>query len=143
MLIVQTVRVMGLLLDLECPATMRCELRPARARKQRRRIETDTPIAPRAVAVAVWEEASVWLEAELPRAWIGMLAERADVIYAHNRRFRQLIRGGGCTGRDWLWSFTRHWLSALIARHRPQLHRRLPASYSVGRTLPPKIESLE
>ena len=30
---------MGLLLDLECPATMRCELRPARASKRRRRLE--------------------------------------------------------------------------------------------------------
>lgn len=93
--------------------------------------------------MAVWEEASVWLDAELPRAWIGILAERANVIYGHNRRFRQRIRGQGNAGRDCLWSFTRHWPSALISRHRPHLHRRLPASYNLGRALPLKHESLE
>jgi hypothetical protein len=36
-------------------------------------IESDTPIVPRAVAEAVWEEAAVWLKAALPRRWIGEL----------------------------------------------------------------------
>jgi hypothetical protein len=106
------------------------EIEPPRAR-----IENDTPIVP--IAIAVWEEASLWLDAGLPRSWIAELAERGNVIYAHNPRFRQLIRRPGNASRDWLWAFTRHWLSALLASRRPELRRRLPASYAVGRDLPP------
>lgn len=40
-------------------------------RRKAGRIETDTPIVPSAIASAVREEASVWLEEELPQAWIG------------------------------------------------------------------------
>jgi hypothetical protein len=99
-------------------------------------IEHDTPIVPKAVAEAVWEEASVWLDEELPRAWIGELTERANVIYAHNHRFRHVIRRKGNTGRECLWAFTRHWLAALLWKHRRELHARLPDSYNVGRSLP-------
>src|SRR5882724_4828945 len=70
-------------------------------------IETQTPIIPRAVAEAVWEEASVWLDEPLPRAWIPALARRADAIFKHNRQFRQLILQEGNAGRDWLWALTR------------------------------------
>ena len=105
-------------------------------RSRRLWIERDTPIIPAAVAVAVWEEASAWLDVELPREWIRRLAVRADVIYFHNPRFRRKIRGSGNTGRDWLWMFTRHWLAAMIRRREPQLYARLPASYGTGCDLP-------
>jgi len=101
-------------------------------------IESQTPIVPRAVAEAVWEEASVWLDEPLPRAWIPALARRADAIFKHNRRFRQLILQEGNAGRDWLWAFTRHWLAGLVWRHRRPLHARLPDSYNIGHPLPPK-----
>ena len=100
------------------------------------RIEHDTPIVPHAVASAVWEEAGAWLGEELPREWIRRLAVRADVIYFHNPRFCRKIRGQGNTGRDWLWTFTRHWLAAMIRRRDYDLYTRLPASYSVGCDLP-------
>lgn len=61
-------------------------------------IETQTPIVPRAVAEAVWEEASVWLDEPLPRAWIPALTRRADAIFKHNRQFRQLILREGNAG---------------------------------------------
>src|SRR5437867_345099 len=102
------------------------------------RIETDTPIIPRAVAEAVWEEANVWLDEELSRQWVAELAERADVIYHHNARFRHLLRQPGNAGRDWLWAFTRHWLAGLIWRYRHDLYECLPRSYSAGRGLPNK-----
>ena len=107
--------------------------------KERRRkssIERDTPIIPRAVAEAVWEEASGWLDEALPRQWIGELVVRANTIDAHNRRFARNIRGQGNTGRDYLWMFTRHWLAALLWEHRPELHTRLPPSYNTGHPLP-------
>ena len=106
------------------------------AQPRARRIVQDTPIVPRAVAEAVWEEASVYLQTELPRAWMGRLAVRADRVYRRNTHFRDLMCRSGDAGRDWLWAFTRHWLAALIRKHRPDLHRRLPAEYNVGGELP-------
>ena len=70
-------------------------------------IEVETPIVPYAVAVAVWEEASGWLGAELPLSWIGQLTEGANNVYANNSRFRSLLQRDGDAGRDWLWAFTR------------------------------------
>ena len=104
-------------------------------------IERDTPIIPDAVAGAVWRGASAWLDVKLPREWIRRLAVRADVIYFHNPRFRRKIRGSGNTGRDWLWTFTRHWLAAMILRRSPQLYARLPASYSIGCELPEAVQT--
>jgi hypothetical protein len=100
------------------------------------RIENDTPLVPQAVASAVWEEASQWLGEELPRAWRVRLTERAEAVYASNARVRRRLRRPGNGGRDWLWAFTRHWLAALIWKHRRALYNRLPASYSVGHPLP-------
>ena len=101
-------------------------------------IESDTPIVPRAIAEAVWEEAGVWLDERLPRRWLRQLVARANTVYARNPRFRRTICAGGDSGRDWLWAFTRHWLGALIWRHRPELHARLPQSFNAGHSLPPK-----
>ena len=100
------------------------------------RIDQDTPIVPAAVAAAVWEEARVSLDTELPSAWIGELTRRAETVYARNPRWRRRLRRAGNRGRDCLWAFTRHWLAALICKHRPELYPRLPADYSVGQDPP-------
>jgi hypothetical protein len=103
----------------------------------RTRIEDDTPIVPRAVAEQACEEASVWLGEPFPRVWAAELAERANVVYQHNPRFRRLLRKRGDAGIYWLAAFMRHWLSALLASRRPDLCQRLPGSYAVGQDLPP------
>ena len=100
------------------------------------RIVHDTPLVPGAVACGVWEEATAWLGEELPREWLSRLTERAEAVYTSNARIRRRLRGPGNGGRDWLWAFTRHWLAALIWKHRRPLYSRLPASYSVGQPLP-------
>ena len=64
------------------------------------RIELDTPIVPSAIAVAVVEEAGVWLGQPLPRRWIRELTAYANTVYAHNPSFRRRVRGQGTTGRD-------------------------------------------
>jgi len=102
------------------------------------RIESDTPIVPRAVMEAVCEEAGVWLGQPLPRRWVRELTAYANTVYAHNPRFRRKVRALGNGGRDYLWAFVRHWLAGLMWERRPQLHARLPNSYSVGHPLPPK-----
>ena len=112
--------------------------RPAARLPSAPRIESDTPIVPRAVMEAVCEEASVWLDHPLPRRWVRELTAYANTVYAHNPRFRRKVRAPGNKGRDYLWAFTRHWLAGLMWERRPQLHARLPNSYSVGHPLPPK-----
>lgn len=100
------------------------------------RIDGDTSIIPRAVAEGVCEEVQVWLQAALPRRWVGELVGRANTVYAHNEQFRRRIRGAGEQGRDYLWMFMRHWLAALLYERRPALLARLPVAYQSGKALP-------
>ncbi len=100
------------------------------------RIETETVILPDVIALGVWEEAVAWLDEPLPRRWIRQLVARANTVYAHNERFRRRLRAEGDAGRDHLWMFMRHWLAAIILRHRPGLHVRLPVGYNSGQALP-------
>jgi hypothetical protein len=93
-------------------------------------------IVPEAIARAVVEEASFYLEYDLPHHWIRRLTHRAYVTLECNADFRRKIERGN-NGRDLLWSFMRHWLCALMAKELPHLHSRLPSEYNVGRELPP------
>jgi len=139
---------MGLIADLDCPHFIpRLEGRAPRVprvpdikqmgtRGTRPSITNDTPLVPRAAAEGVWEEACAFLDEELPREWIGLLAEKAEAIYAHGPRFRRRLRHSGDTGREWLWAFMRDWLDALLQEHRAEFYRRLPARYCVGGAIP-------
>ena len=124
--VTHTVRVMGLIYDLDCPAATPASAPPARRRQRRRRIEDDTPILPWLVAWCVWDDAAIGLGQPLPRRWIRELAARANTVYAHNQRFRRMIRRPGDSGRDYLWMFMRHWLAALIHERRHHLFAELP-----------------
>jgi hypothetical protein len=119
---------MGLICDLDSPSFVK----PPR-RTFTRGIKLDTPIIPRAVAEAVWEEACVHLDTTLPRRWIMELTSRAEEIYNHSPGFRKLLRSSGNAGRDYLWSFTRHWLAALVLKYRPNFAPKLPSEYRAGR----------
>jgi hypothetical protein len=99
------------------------------------RIEDDTPIVPQAVAEQVCEEATVWLGEPFPHGWVADLAERANVVYQHNARFRQLLSKRGDAGICWLAAFMRHWLCGLLAGRRPDLRERLPGAYAIGQYL--------
>jgi hypothetical protein len=103
-----------------------------RTRGTRPSIGGDTPLVPRAAAEAVWEEACELVGEELPREWIAMLIEKAEVIYGRSTRYRRWLRGSDRSGRDWLWAFMRHWLAALLSEHRPAWYARLPTRYAVG-----------
>lgn len=99
------------------------------------------PIIASAVATAVLEEASTWLNHPLPAEWAAVLTFHAETLCAHNARFRRRLDTNGNLGRDRLWSFMRHWLCAIMARELPDQYRRLPSEYNVGRqlTAPPPV----
>ena len=103
------------------------------------RIEDETAIIPRAAAEVVCEEVSVWLGEPMPRLWVAELAERANVVYQHNTRFRRLLRTCGDTGNGWLLAFMRHWLCGLLASRRSDLYQRLPGTFAAGQKLPPPL----
>ncbi|HLX60672.1 MAG TPA: hypothetical protein VKX17_05265 [Planctomycetota bacterium] len=109
---------------------------------RRHRLESETPLLPELVAQRVLGEAERWLEVRLPDEWTRSLARRAAACYQRNPRFRYWLRRPGNAGREWLYAFMRHWLSALILRNRPHLYRALPFDYCVGAPLKGRLLEL-
>jgi hypothetical protein len=64
------------------------------------------------IAEMVCEEVERYTGQTLDRNLISKLAQRARDVYANNRPLRLRLNGKGNTGRDILYSFMRHWLSA-------------------------------
>src|SRR5205814_1237274 len=100
------------------------------------RSHVPSPIVPVVIATAVVQEASAFLQHALPSEWSTILIFHAETICAHNRRFRRRLNTRGNTGRDRLWSFMRHWLTAMIASKFPNLSPLLPSEYKIGHPLP-------
>lgn len=105
-------------------------------RRRARRIDEKTVLIPRAAAEGVCAEAQVWLRQALPRRWVRELVAHANTVYAHNARFRRKISGKGNAAREWMWTYMRHWLAAIMRQRKPQLFARLPAELCIGRELP-------
>jgi hypothetical protein len=99
-------------------------------------ISRDTAIMPWIVADKICEEAANYLHSPVPLRYKEHLDAKAERCYARHRQFRKLIRARGNAGRDSLYSFMRHWLYALLHKNHPDLARRLPESFAVGRPLP-------
>lgn len=95
------------------------------------RIEDDTPLLPWVVADSVIGEVEQ-CHGELRNrdAIADRLADRADRIYQRNERFRKTMRSRGNTGRDMLYSFMRHWLSADLKKTDPTVYRKLPREFA-------------
>ena len=96
--------------------------------------ERRTEIMPWVIADSVLGEASRWLGAELPPEWADWLDARAERCFARHGQFHRLI-SARAAGRDNLYKFMRHWLAGRLARERPELFRRLPRDYALGRPL--------
>ncbi len=67
------------------------------------------------------------------RALADKLADRATKIYACDVSFRRRLRGNA--GRDLLFVFMRHWLSAELMKSRPHAYAKLPEGFMVGEKL--------
>ncbi len=109
-------------------------------------IENDTPILPHIIADAVIRELDVYLHNQYGETMVGteemanLLAARAERIYTRNQQFRKSLCGGSIAGRDRLYVFMRHWLTALLRETQPHIYNMLPPRFCVGET--PKIYSL-
>jgi hypothetical protein len=106
-----------------------------------KRIDEETVILPVVVADAVIHELAYYLHGKGIALEVGdemadKLADRAEHCYSLNPSFRKLIRSNanqGCAGRDWLYAFMRHWLSAEFP-HGSEIHRNLPSGFCMGRS---------
>jgi hypothetical protein len=103
-------------------------------------ISEETVILPVVVADAVIGELALYLhkkgiELKTNDDLADKLADKAEHCYAKNPSFRKRIKSQanqGCAGRDWLYAFMRHWLSAEFS-HGSEVHRNLPYNFCVGR----------
>lgn len=92
-------------------------------------IEEDTVIIPEAVASGVVDELRMKFDTEFP-GLEDKLVRQAEAFYKSNDRFRKRIRSAD--GRDWLWSFMRHWAASDLRRESPEISRKLPPDFARG-----------
>lgn len=98
-------------------------------------IYDDTPIIPDAVADAVIREVECYVKQEIAIDRMALeagLAARAEYLYQVNPGFRKHIRAKGDKGRDYLYAFMRHWLSAELHTKAPKVYKELPEDFRMG-----------
>lgn len=110
-------------------AAFRASLRPG--------LERDTQLMPWIIADTVRGEVSCFLGVQIPARYSDWLDAKAERCYARHDHFRKLMRGHGNAPRDWLYTFMRHWLAALLDLERPDLYQCLPEDFNLGHRLPP------
>ena len=71
---------------------------------------------------------------ELPKSLEAELVQRAETVFARHKRWRKKAQGQH--GADYVRSYMRHWLAALLFKHKHPLFRELPSEYKTGRALP-------
>jgi len=109
-------------------------------------IEDDTPIMPWLVAESVIEEVvrfatSKGLEDEanklydVSRDLSEKLSDDANKIYKANKKFAKQMNAPGDKGRDQLYVWMRHWLSAELKKKHPKIFSVLPQSFMTGKEL--------
>jgi len=81
-------------------------------------IAEDTPILPFVIADNVVRELGAYLyrehaiELDAPEALVKKLTSRAKAFYQANERWRKKVRRNPTFGRDWLYTYMRHWLAS-------------------------------
>jgi hypothetical protein len=109
---------------------------PLRRRARNPQLERETPLVAIAAARQVVEEASLFLGEPLPSRYAAGLAFDARIAFARSPTFRRGFRHRSDGGRERLYVYLRHWLADRLHSERPELFRRLPASYCTGEALP-------
>ncbi|MDP1591874.1 MAG: hypothetical protein Q8M07_29210 [Prosthecobacter sp.] len=99
-------------------------------------VPTLDALVPHAAATQIVEELERLTESKVPDAapLVAHLVQHAEEIAAASESFRRKLRGK--LGREWLYSFMRHWLAAELKRTQSALFRRLPPRYAMGAAEP-------
>lgn len=109
-------------------------------------IEKDTPILPDVVAKTIIEDVRHFTGRRFAREgmYLQALVERAAGLYLHSPSFRKKIRGAGNSGRDYLYTFMRHWYAGILLDNESiAVHQLRQAGvwndFANGRALPTKL----
>jgi hypothetical protein len=101
-------------------------------------IETDTAIVPAIIADQIIDElARIW-KTEFPKdmrdKFARKLVESAEALYKANVVWRKKVLKNNEYGRNYLYIFMRHWLSAEILRDErySQFYKDIPQSFRNG-----------
>lgn len=94
------------------------------------RLERETYLTPYIIAETVCREARYLTRSDVPMGYETWLVRRARQLYAINVGFNRRLRAD--SGRDWLYMFLRHWITARLKREHPRLGRLLPDSFAIG-----------
>jgi hypothetical protein len=102
-------------------------------------IDADTGIIPEAIAAAVVDDVQRLLPGDNIKNY--RMAEKylvghAEAVYAANKDFRKKVQSeadDGNAGRDYLFTYMRHWLAAWLKKHDSKVFRKLPHGYGSGR----------
>ena len=102
-----------------------------------RRIDEETAILPNVIAESVVAELDLYLLCTHKRGLIDhpryaqILIDRAERIYKARPDLRSRFRKNNTFGRDWLYCFMRHWLTAELK----DFSQYIPASFANGEPL--------
>ncbi len=87
------------------------------------------------IADSIVGEVSQFLRVQLPQErYVLWLTARAEGCLQHDPSFRRKMKGAA--SREWLRTFSRHWLASLLRCERPDLLQYLPDTFDLGRPLP-------
>ncbi|HZL12557.1 MAG TPA: hypothetical protein VFC85_00300 [Verrucomicrobiae bacterium] len=98
------------------------------------RFERRTSHCPLYVALFILDEARNYFWTELPPDLADELAQKAEIVFAGNARWRKKIQGR--RGRAYLEMFMRHWLASALFQRKSPLFRQLPPEFKIGKPLP-------
>jgi len=108
-----------------------------------RTLESETVILPGVIADNVVHEVCLYLYANYARdvsetvqeTWTQALEDRANRLYAANEKWRAKVKRNNTYGRDYLYTFMRHWLAGEVRDTSQNLYSLLPASFANGEPL--------
>ena len=86
------------------------------------------------MAMVILDQLKNYFWAELPEDLADEVAQKAEIVFAGNERWRRKFKGR--RGREYLVMFMRHWFSAALFKRQSPLFRQLPPDFKIGRPLP-------
>jgi len=96
--------------------------------------ERKTGSCPLILATLMLDQLKNYFWAELAEDLADELAQKAEIVFAGNPRWRKKFQGR--RGHDWLEMFMRHWLAAELFKRKSPLFRELPDDFKIGKPLP-------